>query len=312
VYDPYSKVTFLNASWGTLSSSAYSWIYLFQGGRSDPTNGLNHFDRRDDSPTLGRWMTIDPLAFQGGDVNLYRYVANNPGHVVDPRGLDGDWVTTNFGKWTYEGPPEKVTALGSDNAQATWKAADGTVWIDSILEWHSENEPSEEEMTLLRKKFPAPWDFTISKKTLARDSLEIKQYNAVISALQGANENKPPDANINPFFGASMFIKYNIKPPNPDKEQVHWIQFVVDSVFPLRIDNGESMTTPFYDRVSYADSSGFVDTPSRGFVNQTKIRPLKWKGDLFIAQQLDKNKKDVCIWQGLSWGFTLYKEGDGQ
>ncbi len=35
----------------------------------------------------GRWVTPDPIWFAGGDVNLYRYVANRPSAVLDPSGL---------------------------------------------------------------------------------------------------------------------------------------------------------------------------------------------------------------------------------
>lgn len=36
----------------------------------------------------GRWMTQDPIGFEGGDVNLYRYVRNNPIRFTDPSGYD--------------------------------------------------------------------------------------------------------------------------------------------------------------------------------------------------------------------------------
>ena len=35
----------------------------------------------------GRWMTQDPIGFEGGDYNLYRYVENRPTVLVDPSGL---------------------------------------------------------------------------------------------------------------------------------------------------------------------------------------------------------------------------------
>ena len=35
----------------------------------------------------GRWMSRDPLGFDGGDWNLYRYVGNNPVLGVDPIGM---------------------------------------------------------------------------------------------------------------------------------------------------------------------------------------------------------------------------------
>ncbi|MBA4062484.1 MAG: hypothetical protein C0501_02020, partial [Isosphaera sp.] len=30
------------------------------------------------SPTLGRFISNDPIGFQAGDVNLYRFVGNHP------------------------------------------------------------------------------------------------------------------------------------------------------------------------------------------------------------------------------------------
>jgi RHS repeat-associated protein len=40
------------------------------------------------NPTLGRWMTEDPIEYQAGDVNLYRYVNNSPITLVDPHWLE--------------------------------------------------------------------------------------------------------------------------------------------------------------------------------------------------------------------------------
>lgn len=35
----------------------------------------------------GRFTSADPIAFQGGDTNLYRYVVSNPLRFTDPLGL---------------------------------------------------------------------------------------------------------------------------------------------------------------------------------------------------------------------------------
>jgi RHS repeat-associated protein len=86
VYDPYGLVTFLNANWNTTSGSAYSWIYLYQGGRLESPAGLYVFEHRDSSPTLGRWVQNDPLGFGAGDNSLYRFTANNPINGTDPSG----------------------------------------------------------------------------------------------------------------------------------------------------------------------------------------------------------------------------------
>lgn len=39
-------------------------------------------------PTVGRWLSQDPIGFKAGDPNLYRYVGNHPTMATDPSGLD--------------------------------------------------------------------------------------------------------------------------------------------------------------------------------------------------------------------------------
>jgi uncharacterized protein RhaS with RHS repeats len=38
-------------------------------------------------PSIGRWMEEDPIGFEAGDANLYRYVENDPANEIDPLGL---------------------------------------------------------------------------------------------------------------------------------------------------------------------------------------------------------------------------------
>jgi RHS repeat-associated protein len=87
VYDPFGQVTVLDAGWSERAASAFAWVYLHQGGRFDATSGLYHFRHRDYSPILGRWISLDPLGYEAGDVNLYRAVFNAPTVYTDPSGL---------------------------------------------------------------------------------------------------------------------------------------------------------------------------------------------------------------------------------
>ena len=50
-------------------------------------NGLYYMRARYYDPTVGRFISEDPLGFGGGDVNLSAYVRNNPVNWVDPFGL---------------------------------------------------------------------------------------------------------------------------------------------------------------------------------------------------------------------------------
>jgi RHS repeat-associated protein len=85
-YDPYGRVTVLTSNWMTRSSSSYDWRYLHQGGRYDSVSGLYHFRDREKSPTLGRWLQVDPWGFNAGDTNLYRDEGNRPTSLTDPTG----------------------------------------------------------------------------------------------------------------------------------------------------------------------------------------------------------------------------------
>jgi RHS repeat-associated protein len=95
LYDPFGgsgvsdpAPTILDANWNELAGSSYAWRYLFQGLRYDATTGLYYSRNRDYSPTLGRFLEHDPLGFDAGDTNLYRYVGNDPINADDPFGKD--------------------------------------------------------------------------------------------------------------------------------------------------------------------------------------------------------------------------------
>lgn len=59
----------------------------FTGGLHDQHTGLVRFGARDYDPKTGRWTAKDPIRFQGGDINLYGYVLNDPINLIDPNGL---------------------------------------------------------------------------------------------------------------------------------------------------------------------------------------------------------------------------------
>ena len=93
VYDPYGKGTMYDANWnlqGALGGGVGdSWRYFFQGGRFDGITGLYNFRNRDLSPTLGRWMQQDAVAYAGGQDDLYGFLGDNPVVGTDFYGLVG-------------------------------------------------------------------------------------------------------------------------------------------------------------------------------------------------------------------------------
>lgn len=57
------------------------------GGLYDNQTKLTRFGARDYDAEFGRWTAKDPIGFEGGDSNIYRYVVNDPTNEVDNSGL---------------------------------------------------------------------------------------------------------------------------------------------------------------------------------------------------------------------------------
>jgi RHS repeat-associated protein len=86
-YDSFGAVMVYTPTYSVLSASGHAQTVLFQGFRQDQTTGWYEADERWYSPTLGRWVTTDPILFEGGDNNFYGFVGNDPNGLTDPSGL---------------------------------------------------------------------------------------------------------------------------------------------------------------------------------------------------------------------------------
>jgi RHS repeat-associated protein len=98
--DGLNSVTSLSSSTGTISNSytydafgnliasAGSLVNPFQytGRDLDPETGLRYYRARYFDPTNGRFLSEDPIGFDGG-INFYKYAANRPTNLSDPSGL---------------------------------------------------------------------------------------------------------------------------------------------------------------------------------------------------------------------------------
>lgn len=89
-YDAFGKPTIKDA-YGTILSNPLT-PFLFTGREFDSETGLYHYRSRAYSPTIGRFLQSDSIKFGGRDVNLYRYVGNNPVNSKDPDGRWPDWA----------------------------------------------------------------------------------------------------------------------------------------------------------------------------------------------------------------------------
>lgn len=84
-YDPFGNTTLTGAGSNNPSQ--------FTGREND--GGLYYNRARYYDPAIARFVSEDPIGFDGGEVNLYAYVANDPINLIDPSGLT--WTSN----WNY-------------------------------------------------------------------------------------------------------------------------------------------------------------------------------------------------------------------
>jgi RHS repeat-associated protein len=79
VYDAFGKLT-------SETNGAVDLIFAFTGRLFDESTGLQNNLNRWYDPTVGRWLSEDPIGL-APDANPYRYVNNAPTYTTDPNGL---------------------------------------------------------------------------------------------------------------------------------------------------------------------------------------------------------------------------------
>jgi RHS repeat-associated protein len=86
-YDTFGKLT---SDTFPPNSERYGWT----GRERDVELDLQYNRARYYDANTGRWISQDPLGFDAGDNNLYRYVNNGPTSTADPSGLQPDQAIT--------------------------------------------------------------------------------------------------------------------------------------------------------------------------------------------------------------------------
>jgi uncharacterized protein (TIGR03437 family) len=86
-YDSYGKLT---ASSGTLVNPVQ-----YTGREFDSETGIYEYRARYYDPSAGRFLSEDPIGFDGG-TDFYAYAASNPANFIDPSGLAPCFDINNF------------------------------------------------------------------------------------------------------------------------------------------------------------------------------------------------------------------------
>ena len=134
-YDVYGLPTILDGSGADIGSrtSALGNRFLFTGREWLPELGLYDYRNRVYSPMLGRWLQPDPIGFEAGDVNLYRYCGNSAAGHLDPFGKEGKTI----GPFSWFFNEENETA-GERRAWRAHEAQHRKDWLTREPEWRKE------------------------------------------------------------------------------------------------------------------------------------------------------------------------------
>lgn len=123
-------------------------------------------------PTIGRWISEDPIGFAGGDPNLYRYVGNSPTLATDPTGL------VAF---------EHKSGKPSSNYDEIWKKVEASYnsrKVDALIMQH----------------------FVIPIQTLTQDAIAVSlslgmKFGSAFLSHYAANVGTQKDVDLNDFLG---------------------------------------------------------------------------------------------------------------
>jgi hypothetical protein len=241
--------------------------------------------------------------FAAGDVNLHRYVGNNPTNMTDPSGLAGEWLHEDYGEWKFKVRGQEVKTPGKHVTLDTWTSKDGKEWEFRLQPVKALKEPTMKDMMLLRELFPPPkgpgkdgWTFTLAGNfTLSAKSLRVKGYSGQVTSKESG------------FSTVHICVQYLPGAKDPTGKSIHWIQFIDMDPRTAKeyngnpnkthiLDNARKTDTPYFDLASAASPEGFNDDP-------TLIDPpIQETFRVFVVEQTAP--KTVRILQGLSWGFT--------
>ena len=90
IYDAYGNVLSCKDSNGTDIASPV--IFGFTGKYFDADTQLQNNVNRWYDATTGRWLSTDPIGFEGNDTNLYRYVENRVNQFIDFYGFKKTYI----------------------------------------------------------------------------------------------------------------------------------------------------------------------------------------------------------------------------
>jgi RHS repeat-associated protein len=85
-YSPYGEISYLDNAFGSITDTTIAHRRAYTGQRLDAETGLYQYRNRYYHARLGRFISRDPIGYDGSPWNLYEYVDSNPLKYLDAFG----------------------------------------------------------------------------------------------------------------------------------------------------------------------------------------------------------------------------------
>jgi RHS repeat-associated protein len=116
-YNAFGKRNVYNAIFVAQIESAFNWNRAFTGQVLDSETGLMLYRNRYYHVELGRFVSRDPIGYDAGDENLFRYVWNQAPLTYDEYGLQDTLYTRSCDRY-YDSPSHIINSCGRNSTSS--------------------------------------------------------------------------------------------------------------------------------------------------------------------------------------------------
>ena len=148
----------------------------FAGGIYDRDTGLVRFGARAYDPESGRWISKDPILFDGGDTNLYSYSLQDPINRIDSNGLDSHILLVPMGRM-FMVPGQALVAISEPGKSGMYRMFDLTqnsirIYNNGVV---NENEVTQKELDSLGFPISSKIQSAVEDQAEIDRALKLKQ-----------------------------------------------------------------------------------------------------------------------------------------
>jgi RHS repeat-associated protein len=174
VYDSFGRRT------SETNSSLGAFGVGYTGKWFDRDTGLAWHWNRWYNPEIQRWMSEDPIGFEAGDANMYRYVGNTVTTHVDHSGL--------IGEMPGGGPTPQQPILNGPRCTGDWSPGPKHQ-ISASLAWEHLKDFAHEAyppIELVGGIFVEPFDWFVTGKEIYQDPSNPWSYGGLVPIIPGS------------------------------------------------------------------------------------------------------------------------------